>query len=80
VLTCTGLCGNYVNCGMTSRDAGSIVAAMPDDTDTLLRRLREAIARRDGATRGSPEWDAAMDYVEDVERRLQMSDAEAVPA
>jgi hypothetical protein len=53
---------------------------MPDDIETLLRRLQEAITRRDGATRGSPEWDAAMDYVEDVERRLTLAGAEAVTA
>ena len=76
----TGRWPNYVNCGMTARDAPPIVAFMPDDTDTLHRRLLEARARRDGATRGSPEWDAAMDYVEDIERRLEMADAEAVPA
>ncbi|HET9519599.1 MAG TPA: hypothetical protein VFO73_00975 [Candidatus Limnocylindrales bacterium] len=67
---------------MTSRDAGFIVVVMPDDTETLLRRLKEAVARRDGATRGSPEWDAAMDYVDDIERRLELAhaDTEAVPA
>ena len=76
----TGLRLNYVNCGMTQRSTGSIVGCMPEDTETLLRRLQEAVARRDGATRGSPEWDAAMDYVDDIERRLAMADAEAVPA
>jgi hypothetical protein len=65
---------------MTSRDPGFIVAAMPDDTETLLRRLTEAVARRDGATRGSPEWDAAMDYVDDMERRLELVPPDAVPA
>lgn len=65
---------------MTPGSGSPIVARMPDDTDTLRRRLQEALARLDGATRGSPEWDAAMDYVEDMERRLETADAEAVPA
>jgi hypothetical protein len=65
---------------MTVSRLRSILASMPDDIETLLRRLQEAIRRRDGATRGSPEWDAAMDYVEDVERRLTLAGAEAVTA
>lgn len=53
---------------------------MPDDPQILERRLQEARARVDGATRGSPEWDAAMDSVEDLEARLAQVIAETVAA
>jgi hypothetical protein len=36
------------------------------DLETLRRRLKSAIARRDGAASFSPDWDAAMSAIDDL--------------
>ena len=41
-----------------------------DELDVLHARLARARRRLAGATQGGPEWDAAMDEVEDLEAHL----------
>lgn len=48
----------------------------PADLDALGRALLRAHRRRDAATRGGPEWDAAMDEVEDLESRIEAGERE----
>jgi len=43
---------------------------MPDDVALLTARLDRAYRRAADATPGSPDWDAAMALVEDLERRV----------
>ncbi len=43
---------------------------MPDDPQILLARLRRARQRVADAPAYSPDWDAAMALIEDIERRL----------
>ena len=43
---------------------------MPDDPQVLLARLHRARQRADDAPAYSPDWDAAMALIEDIERRL----------
>ena len=52
---------------------------MPDELEILRSRLERARRRLADATPYSPDWDAAMAQVEDLERRLR-DVAEAVPA
>jgi hypothetical protein len=44
---------------------------MPDELDILRSRLERARRRLDDATPYSPDWDAAMAQVEDLERRTE---------
>jgi len=43
---------------------------MPDDPQILLARLRRARQRAADGPAYSPDWDAAMALIEDLERRL----------
>ena len=43
---------------------------MPDDPQFLLARLRRARLRAADSPAYSPDWDAAMALIEDIERRL----------
>ena len=43
---------------------------MPEDPDLLARRLSHAERRLADAAPQSPDWDAAMDAIEDLQRRL----------
>ena len=43
---------------------------MPDDPQVLLARLRRARLRAEESPAYSPDWDAAMALIEDIERRL----------
>lgn len=42
-----------------------------EDLDTLAARLARARRRLASSTNGGPEWDAAMDEVEDLETRIR---------
>lgn len=46
---------------------------MPDDPTLLAARLERARRRVADATPYSPDWDAAMALIEDIERRLAES-------
>ena len=53
-----------------------------DDLETLRRRLKSAIARRDDAASFSPDWDAAVSAIDDLRadfrlRRLLRVEREA---
>ena len=50
---------------------------MPEDPEILAQRLRRARIRAEEAPPFSPDWDAAMAAVEDLERRLGAVTAEA---
>ena len=43
---------------------------MLDDLDILRARLERARRRAAEAAPGSPDWDAAMAHIEDLERRI----------
>ena len=43
---------------------------MPDDPKLLTARLQRARVRLDAAPPYSPDWDAAMALIEEIERRL----------
>lgn len=43
---------------------------MPDDPTLLIARLQRARQRLDAAPPYSPDWDAAMALIEEIERRL----------
>lgn len=43
---------------------------MPDDPNLLIARLQRARQRLDAAPPYSPDWDAAMALIEEIERRL----------
>lgn len=43
---------------------------MPDDPKLLLARLHRARQRAEDAPVYSPDWDAAMALIEEIERRL----------
>lgn len=51
-----------------------------DELDALHARLARARRRLAGATQGGPEWDAAMDEVEDLEARLAALSTDAPSA
>lgn len=50
---------------------------MPEDPEILTQRLRRARIRAEDAPPFSPDWDAAMAAVEDLERRLRAATREA---
>jgi hypothetical protein len=50
---------------------------MPEDPDLLNRRLEHARRRLTDAAPQSPDWDAAMDAIEDLEQRLLVALAAA---
>jgi hypothetical protein len=43
---------------------------MPDDPQVLIARLKRAHQRAADAPAYSPDWDAAMALIEDLERRI----------
>ena len=50
---------------------------MPEDPDLLNRRLDHARRRLAEAAPQSPDWDAAMDAIDDLEKRLEVAIAAA---
>jgi hypothetical protein len=51
-----------------------------DDPDILRDRLEAACARRDREPQFSPDWDAAMDEIEDLTTRLARNEDDTAVA
>jgi hypothetical protein len=53
---------------------------MPEDREILQRRLERANDRRDREPPFSPDWDAAMDEIDELTERLARLDGELATA